>query len=180
MEEIRQNRSKHRMYKKKSQPLQSLYKSVAFKWFISAVVIFVMQPHVFHVRAQISQIEERDIITSNQNEAQDGLSTSTRKKRSTRPVAEATFPESKGSELGKIVFQLELKDPGDTYKLRDENRWVEVHPNGKVRVKQKWDYEELGPWKTIEFWVTISNNARESGRLNMIFFPEINNRFEKC
>ena len=39
-----------------------------------------------------------------------------------------------------------------------------VEPNGAVRVKKKWDYEELGREKTIDFWVIISNTGT-SGEL---------------
>jgi hypothetical protein len=42
--------------------------------------------------------------------------------------------------------------------VRDDNPGVTVEPNGNVRVKRKWDYEELGPEKTIDFWVTITNS----------------------
>ena len=45
----------------------------------------------------------------------------------------------------------------ETFKIRDENPWVTVEPNGAVRVKKRWDYEELGREKTIDFWVIISN-----------------------
>ena len=34
-----------------------------------------------------------------------------------------------------------------------------VEPNGAVRVKKKWDYEELGREKTIDFWVIITNTG---------------------
>ena len=42
---------------------------------------------------------------------------------------------------------------------RDENPWVTVDSNGAVRVKKKWDYEELGREKTIDFWVIITNSG---------------------
>ena len=45
------------------------------------------------------------------------------------------------------------------FHLRDENPWVTVEPNGAVRVKKKWDYEELGREKTIDFWVIITNSG---------------------
>jgi hypothetical protein len=44
-------------------------------------------------------------------------------------------------------------------KIRDENPWVTVEPNGAVRVKKKWDFEELGREKTIDFWVIITNSG---------------------
>ena len=52
----------------------------------------------------------------------------------------------------------------ETFRIRDENPWVTVEPNGAVRVKKKWDYEELGREKTIDFWVIISNTGT-SGEL---------------
>ena len=38
-----------------------------------------------------------------------------------------------------------------------------VETNGAVRVKKKWDYEELGPEKTIDFWVIITNQGHNGG-----------------
>ena len=40
-----------------------------------------------------------------------------------------------------------------------------VEPNGAVRVKKKWDYEELGREKTIDFWVIITNTGTSGERL---------------
>ena len=79
-----------------------------------------------------------------------------------RATLEREFSEAEGSVEGKVVLQLEKKyASNDRFKIRDENPWVEVDPNGAVRVKQKWDYEELGPEKTIDFWVKITNNLGE-------------------
>ncbi|XP_068232170.1 neural-cadherin-like [Palaemon carinicauda] len=77
-----------------------------------------------------------------------------------RHTKEMVFSEADGSVEGKVVFQLEKEIQWETFKIRDDNPWVEVDPNGAVRVKKKWDYEELGPEKTIDFWVTITNNDR--------------------
>ncbi|XP_066902324.1 neural-cadherin isoform X6 [Halyomorpha halys] len=77
--------------------------------------------------------------------------------RAVRPTKRIEFTESDGEQDGKIVFQLEKETERETFKIRDENPWVTVEPNGAVRVKKKWDYEELGPEKTIDFWVTITN-----------------------
>ena len=68
---------------------------------------------------------------------------------------------------GKIVFQLEKESEHETFRIRDENPWVTVEPNGAVRVKKKWDYEELGREKTIDFWVIINNSGRP-GRENLL------------
>ncbi|RZF39788.1 hypothetical protein LSTR_LSTR017430, partial [Laodelphax striatellus] len=77
--------------------------------------------------------------------------------RAVRPTKRTDFTEGDGEVEGKIVFQLEKETERETFKIRDENPWVTVEPNGAVRVKKKWDYEELGPEKTIDFWVTITN-----------------------
>ncbi|KAK6623315.1 hypothetical protein RUM43_009167 [Polyplax serrata] len=79
--------------------------------------------------------------------------------RAVRPTKRIEFTEADGETEGRIVFQLEKETERETFKIRDENAWVTVEPNGSVRVKKKWDYEELGPEKTIDFWVTITNNG---------------------
>lgn len=84
--------------------------------------------------------------------------------RAVRPTKRIEFTESDGDTEGRNVFQLEKETDRETFKIRDENAWVTVEPNGAVRVKKKWDYEELGPEKTIDFWVTITN-AEKGGKL---------------
>lgn len=79
--------------------------------------------------------------------------------RAVRPTKRIEFTEADGETEGRIVFQLEKETERETFKIRDENPWVTVEPNGAVRVKKKWDYEELGPEKTIDFWVTITNTG---------------------
>lgn len=83
--------------------------------------------------------------------------------RAVRPTKRIEFTESDGDIEGKSVFQLEKETDRETFKIRDENAWVTVEPNGAVRVKKKWDYEELGQEKTIDFWVIITN-AGQSGK----------------
>ncbi|XP_050695669.1 neural-cadherin-like [Eriocheir sinensis] len=77
-----------------------------------------------------------------------------------RHTKELVFSEADGAVEKKVVFQLEKEIQWETFKIRDDNPWVEVDSNGAVRIKKKWDYEELGPEKTIDFWVTITNNDR--------------------
>ncbi|GLH00432.1 Neural-cadherin [Gryllus bimaculatus] len=77
--------------------------------------------------------------------------------RAVRPTKRIEFTEADGENEGRVVFQLEKETERETFKIREENPWVTVEPNGAVRVKKKWDYEELGPEKTIDFWVTITN-----------------------
>ena len=62
------------------------------------------------------------------------------------------------SQIIQWCFSIFLKESeSETFKIRDENPWVTVEPNGAVRVKKRWDFEELGREKTIDFWVIISN-----------------------
>ena len=79
--------------------------------------------------------------------------------RAVRPTKRIEFTEADGEPEGKIVFQLEKESEHETFRIRDENPWVTVEPNGAVRVKKKWDYEELGREKTIDFWVIITNSG---------------------
>lgn len=88
--------------------------------------------------------------------------------RAVRPTKRIEFTESDGDTDGRNVFQLEKETDRETFKIRDENPWVTVDPNGAVRVKKKWDYEELGPEKTIDFWVTITN-AEKGGECFVSF-----------
>uniref|UniRef100_A0A6B2E6C1 Putative cadherin egf lag seven-pass g-type receptor n=1 Tax=Phlebotomus kandelakii TaxID=1109342 RepID=A0A6B2E6C1_9DIPT len=83
--------------------------------------------------------------------------------RAVRPTKRIEFTESDGDVDGKIVFQLEKETDRETFKIRDENIWVGVEANGAVRVRKKWDYEELGPEKTIDFWVIITNSGHNAG-----------------
>ncbi len=76
-----------------------------------------------------------------------------------RPTKRIEFTEADGQPEGKIAFQLEKESEHETFKIRDENPWVTVEPNGSVRVKKRWDYEELGREKTIDFWVIITNSG---------------------
>lgn len=79
--------------------------------------------------------------------------------RAVRPTKRIEFTEADGDTEGKSVFQLEKETDRETFKIRDENPWVTVETNGAVRVKKKWDYEELGQEKTIDFWVIITNQG---------------------
>ncbi|RLU17111.1 hypothetical protein DMN91_011180 [Ooceraea biroi] len=85
--------------------------------------------------------------------------------RAVRPTKKVDFTEADGNVEGKIAFYLEKENEKETYKIRDENKWVTVGANGSVMVKQKWDYEELGPEKTIDFWVTITNTDTDNQRV---------------
>ena len=94
--------------------------------------------------------------------------------RAVRPTKRTDFTEADGEPEGKIVFQLEKESEHETFKIRDENPWVTVEPNGAVRVKKKWDFEELGREKTIDFWVIITNSGsggtvglKSESRLNL-------------
>lgn len=78
-------------------------------------------------------------------------------KRSVRPTKTVEHRETDGSKEGQVVFTLENETGREKFQLRDDNPWVVVDTNGAVRVRKKWDYEELGPEKSIDFWVTITN-----------------------
>lgn len=84
--------------------------------------------------------------------------------RAVRPTKRIEFTEADGEVEGRSVFTLEKETDRETFKIRDENPWVTVEPSGIVKVKKKWDYEELGPEKTIDFWVTITN-AGNGGKI---------------
>lgn len=89
--------------------------------------------------------------------------------RAVRPTKRIEFTEADGDTEGKSVFQLEKETDRETFKIRDENPWVTVEPNGAVRTKKKWDYEELGPEKTIDFWVIISNSGQSGKFYDFVF-----------
>ncbi|XP_034245073.1 neural-cadherin-like [Thrips palmi] len=69
------------------------------------------------------------------------------------------FGEADGETEGRIVFALDRDSDKEAFKIRDPNPWVTVDADGSVRVKKKWDYEELAPEKVIDFWVIITNQG---------------------
>ena len=101
--------------------------------------------------------EENEVLPQNITEAHSRVKR--RVTRAVRPTKRNDFTEADGEPEGKIVFSLEKESEHETFKIRDENPWVTVEPNGAVRVKKKWDYEELGREKTIDFWVIITNSG---------------------
>ena len=104
--------------------------------------------------------EEEDSHPNSLNSTEESHSRVKRRvTRAVRPTKRTEFTEADGEPEGKIVFQLEKESEHETFKIRDENPWVTVEPNGAVRVKKKWDYEELGREKTIDFWVIITNSG---------------------
>lgn len=112
------------------------------------------------ITAFVDIIDEDDIIDDEITDDADLEPHSRPKRRATRavrPTKRTEFTEADGQVEGKIVFQLEKESQHETFKIRDENPWVTVEPNGAVRVKKRWDYEELGREKTIDFWVIITN-----------------------
>ncbi|GIX91085.1 neural-cadherin [Caerostris extrusa] len=93
-----------------------------------------------------------------------------RQKRSVRPTKSYEYKETDGSKPGKVMFQLDKKHPQETYKMEGPVKWVEVDSSGDVRVKEPWDYEQLGKEKTIDFWVFVTgpNINGESSSLLLI------------
>ena len=114
----------------------------------------VSKPALVYVSFEDDEMHPNSI---NQTEAHSRVKR--RVTRAVRPTKRTEFTEADGEPEGKIVFQLEKESEHETFKIRDENPWVTVEPNGAVRVKKKWDYEELGREKTIDFWVIITNSG---------------------
>lgn len=120
---------------------------------------------LFHYKPQMPNKVDLDLNLQELEEKQLHR-TKRRVTRAVRPTKRIEFTESDGDTEGRNVFQLEKETDRETFKIRDENPWVTVEPNGSVRVKKKWDYEELGPEKTIDFWVTITN-AEKGGKCQL-------------
>jgi hypothetical protein len=92
-----------------------------------------------------------------------------RGKRSIRPTKNYDFKESDGSAAGNILLQLDKKHPQEVFKIETPNRWVVVDTNGAVRVKETFDYEQLGKDKTIDFWVFVTGpNLNDPERQRII------------
>ena len=89
-----------------------------------------------------------------------------RAKREIRHTKTYEFKESDGSTPGMVVFQLDRRQPNEKFRLETPNKWVTVDPNGAVKVKEPWDYEQLGKDKTIDFWVISS---LEDGKFCFVF-----------
>lgn len=85
--------------------------------------------------------------------------TKRRTTRAVRPTKKMENSETDGETEGRAVFNLDRDSDREVFKIRDPNPWVTVDPDGAVRVKKKWDYEELAPEKIIDFWVIISNQG---------------------
>jgi hypothetical protein len=120
--------------------------------------------------------EEDDLLVDDIIDEESGKSHIRQKRRVTRavrPTKRTEFTEADGQLEGKIVFQLEKESEHETFKIRDENPWVTVEPNGAVRVKKRWDYEELGREKTIDFWVIITNSGAAGKTAFSIYSSDI-------
>uniref|UniRef100_T1DFT0 Putative cadherin n=1 Tax=Cupiennius salei TaxID=6928 RepID=T1DFT0_CUPSA len=92
-----------------------------------------------------------------------------RQKRSVRPTKSYEYRETDGSKPGKVMFQLDKKHPQETYKIENPEKWVEVDASGDVKVKEPWDFEQLGKEKTIDFWVFVTGpNINDPERQRVI------------
>ena len=92
-----------------------------------------------------------------------------RERRSIRPTKNYDFRESDGSSPGNILFHLDKKHPQEFFKIESPNRWIVVDANGAVRVKEAFDYEQLGKDKTIDFWVFVTGpNLNDPERQRII------------
>ena len=67
------------------------------------------------------------------------------------------FKETDGSAPGFIMFNLDKIHPSEVFKIESPNRWVSVDTTGAVRVKEPWDYEQLGKEHSIDFWIIITS-----------------------
>ncbi|XP_076323801.1 neural-cadherin-like [Tachypleus tridentatus] len=79
-----------------------------------------------------------------------------RSKRSVRPTKSYEYRENDGSIIGKTMFELDKTNPQEIFQIESPNQWVQVDRLGVVRVKEPWNYEQLGKEKTIDFWVYAS------------------------
>lgn len=93
-----------------------------------------------------------------------------RAKREIRLTKTYEFKESDGATQGMVVFQLDKQSPQETFRLEHPNKWVMVDPSGAVKVKEIWDYEQLGKDKTIDFWVECILNGKFSTLLAAIIY----------
>lgn len=84
-----------------------------------------------------------------------------RAKREIRHTKTYEFKESDGATPGMVVFQLDKQSPSETFRLEHPSKWVVVEATGAVKVKEPWDYEQLGKDKTVDFWVECLPNGGE-------------------
>lgn len=87
---------------------------------------------------------------------------------STRSIKNFDFKESEGSITGATVFTLEKKQDAERFELESPNRWVTVEPNGDVKVKEPWDYEQLNKDKTIDFWVLVKRQNYDTEKQHVV------------
>lgn len=79
--------------------------------------------------------------------------------RAVRPTKHIDYDETDGDIEGFNLFRLAKENERETFELREENPWVSVDASGDVCVKSKWNAAQLGPSKTIDFWVIISHQG---------------------
>ncbi|KAG8187628.1 hypothetical protein JTE90_027038 [Oedothorax gibbosus] len=106
----------------------------------------------FHVYVEVysEELELDDDLTNDVDVPK------TRQRRSVRPTKSYEYKETDGSKPGKVMFQLDKKHPSEMYKMESPVKWVEVDSAGDVKVKEPWDYEQLGKEKTIDFWIFVT------------------------
>jgi Cadherin domain len=93
--------------------------------------------------------------------------------RAIRPAKHIDFEESDGNIEGFNLFRLEKESERETFELREDNPWVMIESHGDVIVKKKWNVEELGTEKTIDFWVVIDKQGH-NGEFRFVFKLLIN------
>ncbi|RWS06307.1 Pt1-cadherin-like protein [Dinothrombium tinctorium] len=82
-------------------------------------------------------------------------------KQSNLPNKIYEFMETDFSSSEQVVLNLGKKYGNETYSIKNENRWISVEPAGTVKVKEPWDYEQLGAEKIIEFDVIVNKSGVE-------------------
>lgn len=118
---------------------------------------FIMAHHLLCLVALATLLFPGHVCFSNDHyEENDRIAAAERYKRSVRPTKSYEYKETDGAVQGMIVFQLDKKHPNEVYKIESPSRWVTVESTGAVKVKEPWDYEQLGKEKTIDFWVFVT------------------------
>lgn len=80
------------------------------------------------------------------------------------------FSESQGNKTGEPKYSLKNEAEWYNFQMKNDNPWVTVNLNGDIKVRKTWNYSELGPDKTIDFFVECKNRSKF---LEFKFYPKI-------
>nr|XP_042909299.1 neural-cadherin [Parasteatoda tepidariorum] len=115
------------------------------------------------------EVYSEELPLESENVDSNDIQLLSRQKRSVRPTKSYEYKETDGSKPGKVMFQLDKKHPQETYKMENPIKWVDVDSSGDVKIKEPWDYEQLGKEKTIDFWVFVTGpNINDPERQRVI------------